>query len=143
MINLLSRLSTTTYTQSSDVENASNGIFAYNREEIKFPTTHVKLMINYNSTDDIHVYFFVRYSYSQANITIDHHHHPMILNQTHIIKNYHCIPLLSNLFHNSIHQKHFLDIHVHYIPTLDKREDKSYVYPNRISFYLNLAMLFA
>ncbi|CAF3708035.1 unnamed protein product [Rotaria sp. Silwood1] len=45
MINLLSRLSTTTYTQSSDVENASNGIFAYNREEIKFPTTHVKRVL--------------------------------------------------------------------------------------------------
>ncbi|CAF4577144.1 unnamed protein product [Rotaria sp. Silwood1] len=179
IINLSSRLSAAIYTQLSDVENESNGIFTYNREEIKFPTTHIKrvltndyshlyklkhiwnltsipytnytklslsksldLMIDNNSTDDIHFYFYVRYLYSQVNITIDHHHQ-MILNHTHIIKDYHYIPLPSNLFRNSIRQKHFLDIHVHYISSFDKGEDKSYVYPNRTSFYLNLVMLFA
>ncbi|CAF1154235.1 unnamed protein product [Rotaria sordida] len=179
MINLPRHLSAAIYTQLSDVENESNGIFTYNREEIKFPTTHIKriltndyshlyklkhiwnltsipytnytklsfsksfnLIIDNNSKYDTHFYFYIRYLYSQVNITIDHHHQ-IILNQTHIIKDYHYISLPSNLFRDSIHQKHFLDIHVNYLPSFDKNEDKSFVYTNRTSFYLNFATLSA
>ncbi|CAF2647124.1 unnamed protein product [Rotaria sp. Silwood2] len=179
IVNLSPRLSGAIYTQLSDVENESNGIFTYNREEIKFPTTHIKrvltydyshlyklkhiwnltsipytnyrklslsksfdLMIDSNSINDTHFYLYIYYLYSQVNITIDHHHQ-MILNQTHIIKDYHYIPLPSKLFRHSIHQKHFIDIYVHYMPSFDKDEDKSFIYTNRTSFYLNLAMLSA
>ncbi|CAF0981431.1 unnamed protein product [Rotaria sordida] len=176
-INLSSRLSAVIYTQLSDVENESNGIFTYNREEIKFPTAHLKriltndyshlyklkhiwnltsipytnykklsfsksfdLIIDNNSIDDNHFYFYIYYLNSQVNITIDHYHQ-MILNQNHKIKDYHYIPLPSDLFRDSKYQKHFLDIQVHYTPSFDDDDkDESFVYTNR-TFYLNLVML--
>ncbi|CAF2873274.1 unnamed protein product [Rotaria sp. Silwood2] len=42
IVNLSPRLSAMIYTQLSDVENETNGILTYNREEIKFITPHIK-----------------------------------------------------------------------------------------------------
>ncbi|CAF3681618.1 unnamed protein product [Rotaria sordida] len=46
IINLSSRLSAMIYTQLSDIENETNGILTYNREEIKFLTPHIKRVLN-------------------------------------------------------------------------------------------------
>ncbi|CAF3390296.1 unnamed protein product [Rotaria socialis] len=179
LVNISSRLSAVIYTQLSDVENETNGIFTYNREEIKFSITHVKrvlkndysrlyqlkhlwnltsipytnytklllsksfdLIVDHNSTYDKHFYFYVCYLYSQVNITIDHRHQ-MILNQTHKVKDYHYIPLPSTLLRDTIHQRHVLDIYVHYMSSFDDEKDKPLLYANRTYFDLNIAMLSA
>ncbi|CAF1008766.1 unnamed protein product [Rotaria sp. Silwood1] len=48
IVNLSSRLSAMIYTQLSDVENEHNGIITYNREEIKFITSHIKRVLNHD-----------------------------------------------------------------------------------------------
>jgi len=44
IINLSKRLIAIIYTQLSDVENESNGIFTYNRESIKFFIVYLKII---------------------------------------------------------------------------------------------------
>jgi beta-galactosidase/beta-glucuronidase len=95
--------------------------------------------IDYNRTFDHYFYFYICYLYSQVNITIDHHH-TIILNRTHEIRDYHYISLPYDLFRGSIYQEHFLNIHIRYEPSFDDGND-SFVYTNRTYFYLNLAIL--
>jgi hypothetical protein len=174
IINLSRRLSAMIYTQLSDVENESNGIFTYNRQHIRLISDHVHRVLkhdysrlyklrhvwnltsipytNYtelslsksfnleiNLTDFYRFYFYTCYLYSFVNITIDNQD-IIILNRPHKIRNYHYISLPNNLFGHSIHEKHSLDIRIHYKPSFYDN-DKSFVYTNRTYFYLNLVLL--
>ena len=94
-----------------------------------------------NNTLNHHFYLYICYLYSQVNITIDYHH-KLILNQTHIIRDYHYISLPYDLFRGSIRQEHNLEITLKYQPSPDD-ENKTIVYKNRTYFDLRLAMLFA
>jgi len=159
ILNLSSRLSEMIYTQFSDVKTESNGILTYNRKQMKFVSKHLKsvlkndfshfyklkhiwnlttipyknytnlslsksfnIIIENNLTSNHYFYFYLYYLYSQG------------------IKDYHYISLPSYLFYNLKNPKHFLNINLHYIPSLDD-EDRKFVYTNRTYFYLNLAIL--
>ena len=50
-------------------------------------------------------YFYICYLYSQVHIN-NNHHHTIILNETHAIRDYHYISLPNDLFRGSIYHEH-------------------------------------
>jgi hypothetical protein len=171
ILHLSSRLSAMIYTQLSDVETESNGIFTYNREEIKFIPDHLNCVLTKNYSR----LYKLEYIWNLTSIPYRNYTHlsisktfPLKLTKDfyrlyfYICYLYSFVKITINhqykIILNETHQRR----NYHYIllpndlfhSSLNKEhfldiqivyqskfDNDSFVYINRTFFYLNLAML--